>query len=293
MMTNEEDSDFWLQESFEDTVAKVIIAQYETKIAKNDGAHPKDVLSLDCVRKRFEKSIPYIPSNSRVTAVHYENGELAIDPFDLVNDPLPEKGSLVMKLEASKYWPDAYTNILFFRRVDKVPHHFLCEPRSVKYLFWHIVARNEHGLDGERFCLYVTPDGNVKHARLNDIFVNGQRIDWPVFQKNERANSGLLALNTVADKRFCWSIVAKDGQANVELGCMQEEIKSLLYARSLPLTATGRKRPVLHLVAAHRRRIKEGIDIDISQYLRGTSTVEMNGTQFTICPPQTLGLTKN
>ena len=198
-----------------------------------------------------------------------------------------------MKLEASKYWPDAYTNILFFRRVDKVPHNFLCEPRSVKYLFWHIVARNEHGLDGERFCLYVTPDGNVKHARLNDIFVNGQRIDWPVFQKNERANSGLLALNTVADKRFCWSIVAKDGQANVELGCMQEEIKSLLYARSLPLTATGRKRPVLHLVAAHRRRIKEGIDIDISQYLRGTSTVEMNGTQFTICPPQTLGLTKN
>ena len=81
MMTNEKDSDFWLQESFEDAVAKVIIAQYETKIAKNDGAHPKDVLSLDCVRKRFEKSIPYIPSNSRVTAVHCKQLSTKVESF--------------------------------------------------------------------------------------------------------------------------------------------------------------------------------------------------------------------
>jgi len=53
------------------------------------------------------------------------------------------------------------------------------------------------------------------------------------------------------------------GEAKAHLGCMREEIKSLLYARDLPMTSTGRKKPILHLVAAHKRRIKEGTDIDI------------------------------
>ena len=68
----------------------------------------------------------------------------------------------------------------------------------------------------------------------------------------------------------------------------KEQIKSLLYARSLPVTATGRKRPILHLVAAHRRRIKEGVDIDIGEFLRGVKKVEMGGTVFTVAVSQQL-----
>lgn len=66
---------------------------------------------------------------------------------------------------------------------------------------------------------------------------------------------------------------------------MREEIKSLLYARTLPMTATGRKRPVLHLVEAHKRRMRNGTDVDITSYLRGTQKIEMGGTLFTVKAP--------
>lgn len=51
-----------------------------------------------------------------------------------------------------------------------------------------------------------------------------------------------------------WKIAADEGCGKASLGCTADEVKSLLYARQLPMTATGRKRPILHLVAAHRRR---------------------------------------
>ena len=46
--------------------------------------------------------------------------------------------------------------------------------------------------------------------------------------------------------------------------------------------------PILHLIESHKRRIKNGIDIDITAYLRGQQTVEIDGTIFTINPPQVL-----
>lgn len=69
---------------------------------------------------------------------------------------------------------------------------------------------------------------------------------------------------------------------------MQEEVKSLLYARSLPMSATGRKRPILHLVEAHKRRMRSGIDVDIASFLRGQQTVEIGGTAFKVNPPARL-----
>ena len=69
---------------------------------------------------------------------------------------------------------------------------------------------------------------------------------------------------------------------------MKEEIKSLLYARSLPMTDTGRKRPILHLVEAHTRRLRNGTDINIDTFLRGTQIIDMYGTRFTVRPPEVL-----
>lgn len=69
---------------------------------------------------------------------------------------------------------------------------------------------------------------------------------------------------------------------------MMEEVKSLLYARSLPMTATGRKRPILHLVESHKRRMRNGIDVDVTAFLRGQQTVEIGGTVFKVNPPATL-----
>lgn len=96
------------------------------------------------------------------------------------------------------------------------------------------------------------------------------------------------SLQANADRRFCWEIAADDGFAKASLGCTAEEVKSLLYARELPITTTGRKRPILHLVAAHRRRMKEGIDVDIKPFLRGVAEVTMGGTLFKVRAPEVL-----
>ena len=87
------------------------------------------------------------------------------------------------------------------------------------------------------------------------------------------------------DRHHSWCITAEEHGAKVNLGCMLEEVKSLFYARSLPVTETGRKRPIIHLVEAHKRRIKSGIDIDVKSHLRGISQIEMGGTLFTINQP--------
>ena len=51
------------------------------------------------------------------------------------------------------------------------------------------------------------------------------------------------------------------------------------------MTATGRKRPVLHLVEAHKRRMQNGTEIDVTSFLRGSMEVEMNGTLFKVHAP--------
>jgi hypothetical protein len=63
-------------------------------------------------------------------------------------------------------------------------------------------------------------------------------------------------------------------------------VKSLFFARELPITDTGRKRPILHWVRAHKRRIAERIEIDIEKYMRGTATMIMQGVEFEITKPQ-------
>lgn len=76
------------------------------------------------------------------------------------------------------------------------------------------------------------------------------------------------------------------------LGLSKEHIKSLFYARKLPITETGRKRPILHWVRAHERRIKEGVDIDISAHLRGIIEFNMDGLRFQITQPDKTKLHK-
>ena len=95
-------------------------------------------------------------------------------------------------------------------------------------------------------------------------------------------------MQTIDDLRHQWTIKTPLEDTSVTVGAYAENVKSLLYARSLPMTATGRKRPILHAVNAHRRRLKSGIEIDITPFLRGTHTVEMGGSVFQVSAPARL-----
>lgn len=99
------------------------------------------------------------------------------------------------------------------------------------------------------------------------------------------------ALSLLADRRFLWLVDTSEPlmhinwKAKLQFGVEPEMVKSLFYSRSIPLTATGRLKPILHWVEAHRRRIKSGIEIDINKYLRGTESFEMGGLNFDITSP--------
>ena len=98
--------------------------------------------------------------------------------------------------------------------------------------------------------------------------------------------AGLATLQFVADARHTWRISALNDVSRVTVGAHFDAVKSLLYARSVPLTPSGRKRPILHLVSAHQRRVASGIDVDIKMFLRGTRRIEMEGIVYLVDPPQ-------
>jgi len=127
----------------------------------------------------------------------------------------------------------------------------------------------------------VMPDGHV--VAVNDY---GRISIW---------HRSLLsyAVSIHNDRRYFWEVTATeqfmDGfPAKAMFSIDKEYIKSLFYARSVPITATGRLRPILHWVSSHKRRLKEGIDIDVTKHLRGIGEFMMHGVNFGITEPRRL-----
>ena len=281
--------DTWSSEEFEDNVASALISVYESKVRRNKGSGPFAIkekhLSL------YRKTGAYIPSNSRMfimNDVDENNGF-----FDTENDDLPRHGCIGLEGQEfrgeSQY--NGYFTALHFSR-SKIPKHIIKIGSGTVFELKIIAAEND-GIRGERRFFSVSKKGDVvacdQQAHIYNSY-GGARThkssDVEPHILNETSALASYALQSQADRRFCWSIQAQEKAAKVTLGCMKEEIKSLLYARSLPMTATGRKRPVLHLVESHKRRIKSGIDINITPFLRGVQEIEMGGTLFKVNPPK-------
>jgi len=93
------------------------------------------------------------------------------------------------------------------------------------------------------------------------------------------------------DRRYFWEVQAteefwEEYPAKAMFSIDEEYIKSLFYARSVPITKTGRLRPILHWVQAHKRRLKEGIDIDVNKHMRGIDSFVMHDVKFSITQPR-------
>lgn len=274
--------------NFEDAVTKALIACYETKLVKNKGAIPTELINQSVVDKIREDG-PYLQSDSRY--VEYIGDK--VGAFDVRNDPLPKYGTMAVVPAGGlkEQYPDAYFSIFRFRMVDRLTKPWVRRSGGALYEFYDAIARQD-GLHGERF--YISVDGSGK-VLCCDIKVPDQRRGTPGVKTriigetdsflNERSVWSALALQAIADRRFCWVITAQETGAKAHLGCMKEEVKSLLYARNLPLTATGRKRPILHLVEAHHRRMQSGTDVDVTAFLRGQQSVTIGNTLFTVRPP--------
>ncbi|MDL2279845.1 hypothetical protein LJC15_04185 [Desulfovibrio sp. OttesenSCG-928-G11] len=274
-----EEDYFWTQEDFEESITAGIITCFESNIRHNKGAHPKDRISekhLEFVRSRGL----WFFSNTRIV-LHQEERQLM--PMDIVSEGTWAIG----KKEQLPGQYSGYNITMMFRKVASVPSGWKIIGKGQPYECAFIAAHNK-GVTGERWYCSVKNDGSLYPCKNLKIPRNIPHYLVVECKKNENDRMWWLyfAMQYVSDAKHTWVISAYENSAKVHLCCAKEEVKSLLYARSLPLTATGRKRPILHLVASHRRRIKEGIEVDVNEFLRGQRTVEMNGTCFTVRPPE-------
>jgi hypothetical protein len=106
-----------------------------------------------------------------------------------------------------------------------------------------------------------------------------------------RANILSYIVSLHNDRRYFWEVTAVEPfmdrfDAKAMFSVDESYIKSLFYARSIPMTASGRLRPILHWVSAHKRRLERGVDIDVRKHLRGIDAFAMHGVNFCITEPR-------
>lgn len=275
--TNERDpADRWTLEEFEMQIADMMDAAYKTPVdRKSTTMKARASRITPGIIEGIRNAGPHMPGKDRIVLPHTIG-------FDLDNDPLPERACIsipgeeegrqigyLRRMNGVVNWRDLAA-LDVARMPDDMPWY------RATYLYTH-----RRALRGCTVWCWIDAAGKVRVAESPGMEADDVRGNAAV------ADMVCTALQAQADRRFCWEIAADEGYAKASLGCTAEEVKSLLYARQLPVTATGRKRPILHLVAAHRRRMKEGIDVDIKPFLRGVAEVTMDGTQFKVRAPQT------
>ena len=298
---------YWQKEEFEDTVAKGLITLFETNIKKHHGIFENFAFTQKML-ERIRKLGCYFPPEDRIVLVEYvpETSILSENQkLDIINDGFPNKAVFCNSLDSSdcRYEKSmrykAFLEISYIERIDKLPRPITANRQGKPFRLINVWSRN-HFLEGS--AAYFTVDdfgntGGVFYKRSNYDPIRGicksELVNARTCQSAEES-ANAQDLNTISaafthqywtDRRYLWNVTANEGIAKATFGIYPEEVKSLFYAREMPMTETGRKRPMLHWVAAHQRRIKSGIDIDIEKHLRGINEFVYQGTKFTITRP--------
>lgn len=291
IMDNNEDMS-WTQDEFEECVAGTLIAMFESKIKKDRG-NPSCARLTEDKMHAIRMFGPYIPHGGRY--IEAPQGDKMI--IDVKNDPIPSMGCYSHGHVGGKAADilDGYSNHHFFQEVSALPKDRARKGHGRLFRIISAAAENKY-LRG--CCDYVTVSSSGEVVACDTVIQSslhgtpGERTraiseyETNPHRVYQVALSAFAAIQFHNDRRFCWQIKAEESKAKAYLGCGISEIKSLLYARSLPQTETGRKRPILHLVNAHQRRMKSGTEVDVTAFLRGVQTVEIGGTKFTVIPPK-------
>lgn len=228
----------------------------------------------------------YLPCEERIVL----NGQI-----DLTNDGAPNYAGIIEYDEDGIHFCSA-------RRAAPpvgVSAPAFCDTYAVSRFYQNkgdnrLLRRRDLGSTLRFYTVYlaVTPSGAVIPCMARQGEYNGYTaaIYAAVTQ------SGAVALNAWSDKKHLWNVSTSESvfgkPTPLILGVSESHIKSVFYARSLPMTESGRKRPILHWVRAHQRRLREGVDIDVRKHMRGITEFEMEGFRFQIVSPQKDALPK-
>ena len=114
-----------------------------------------------------------------------------------------------------------------------------------------------------------------------------------VYQRNRSwiKNWFSICASAFQDARHLWNVdlyypFSESINTWLRFGVHEEHIQSLFYSRDLPITSTGRKRPIQHWVSSHKRRLKKGTTVDVKRHLRGINRFELFGYNFIISSPE-------
>ena len=180
-------------------------------------------------------------------------------------------------------------SVHLIRPIDKFPRKAgtlgHCARRYRMTEFWSVEGEPEIEHEGGTTYFGIRKDGRVVPVLW------GRRAYSKAWQHAYGTVWPATNINQWADAKYLWLCETSEDVGigrrplRLRLGVSAEHIKSLFYARTLPRTETGRKRPILHWVRAHQRRLAEGIDIDIRPHLRGITEFPLDGLNFRITQP--------
>jgi hypothetical protein len=285
-------NEYWETEEFEDLVTRGIIGLHETKV-KKEKRLPKCIKFDEDTFKRFRNIGCYFVPHDRVVCIdEADDGKtLFTQQIDLINDELPDRA-----VYTTIHTDTAYLHAFYLEKIPYLPKPFANDIKGTNYRITQMGFENTYVWGCGTFVTIDT-DGNLQSCYIRDCKID-PLTKRPIHFKNRpvmHKNSGSyqdfysiwasVTIQCYQDRRYLWNVQAHDGIAKATFGVYPEQIKSLFYARGLPMTETGRKRPILHWVGAHQRRMKSGTEIDVDQYLRGIHEFEMNGTSFKITSP--------
>lgn len=289
-------SPYWETEEFEDLVTRGLIGLYETKVKKDKKGPKCNRFNEEFLIKLRRKGC-YFPSHDRVIALDFIDDKTPnkIQNIDIANEGLPPFAMWSTNAHGSVNKSD-YLWTFYMEKIPELPSPFKKPRKGVVYRCMQVFY-GEH-VEGCGTFIVIDKEGNMEscYAPVQSIDrITGRPIQ---LQRRPRMTDltgpeitdyyvyyATCAIQIFQDRKFLWNVVAKEGHAKATFTVYPEQIKSLFYARDLPMTESGRKRPILHWVQSHRRRMKEGTDISIEKYLRGTQEFVFNNTQFEITSP--------
>lgn len=219
--------------------------------------------------------------------------------FDTPVDFPPDNGCVII----SNHDDLVQFEFVSVKRIRRFPNNTICQCKK-PILFYKAIRTWVFRDNVEPPLIDITyfaidKDGCVWTAfdKLK-LRINGRENAWWIIQTESETGQhyGPGALSLLADRKYLWNVrteeIVRRSQggrnisAKVDFGINEEMVKSLLYARQNPRTESGRLRPILHWVRSHKRRLTDGIEIEIKKHLRGVTSFQMDGVSFEITEPK-------
>lgn len=113
-----------------------------------------------------------------------------------------------------------------------------------------------------------------------------KRSEW---KRNSKRDGGVdqtskmvLQASLVEDASYFWNVRVRQGShPGITFYGNNQPVRELCDLRDNPLTASGRRRPIIHKVAEHVRRVGARERL-VSEHLRGVTAFELEGYNFNV-----------